>query len=195
MNASDIASLVRDARSCRRFVEADPIPAELLLQLIDIARLAPSSRNQQALRFLVLSSPADRERIFPFFKWAAALDWSGPQPGERATGYIIFLRRVGAQTAHDAGIAAMTIKLAAAAAGYASCIMGGIDRPGLHKALGLGPETEIDIAVALGRAGEKVVIEPLAPGAPVAYWHDSDDVHHVPKLGLADLLHHAGPVR
>ena len=193
MTASDLATLVHDARSCRRFVEADPIPEALLLQLVDIARLAPSSRNQQALRFLIVSRPEERERIFPFFKWAAALSWSGPAKGERATGFIIFLKPSGTQTAHDAGIVGMTMKLAAAAAGYASCLMGGIDRPGLHHCLNLPADLEIDIAIALGRAGETVIVEPLKAGDSVNYWHDAQEVHHVPKLGLDDLLYLAKP--
>lgn len=189
MNFPEIASLVHDARSCRRFVEADPIPDELLVRLVDLARQAPSSKNQQALRFLVVSAPAQRAAIFPFFKWAASLDWAGPAPGERATGYVILVKLAGAQTAHDAGIAAMTIKLAAHAAGYASCILGGIDRPGLQRALSLPQGLEVDIAVALGRAGEAVSMESLQPGdAPAAYWRDHDGVHHVPKLPLGALL-------
>lgn len=189
MNASALSTLVRSARSCRRFVEADPIPEALLLEFVDTARLAPSSRNQQALRFLIVSAPQERERVFPYLKWAAALDWKGPAQGERATGYILLLKPVTTHTAHDAGIAAMTIKLAAAAAGYASCMLGGLDRPGLHRELNLPADIEIDIALALGRAGETVSIEQLQPGASQNYWRDSSSVHHVPKRALSELLY------
>lgn len=188
MNASEIAQLVHNARSCRRFVEADPIPEALLIQLVDIARLAPSSRNQQALRFLVVSKEVDRARIFPYVKWAAALQWAGPQPGERATGYIILLKPKGVDTSHDAGIAGMTIKLAAAAEGYASCMLGGMDRAGMHRELGLPSDIEIDIAIALGRQGENIEIASMPSSGSVAYWHDVADTHLVPKRALEELL-------
>lgn len=191
MNSTDIARLVLEARSCRRFVEAERIPAEFLLELVDVARVCPSSRNQQALRFMVFSSETECARVFPFMKWAAALDWKGPQPGERATGYILFIKPTGVQTAHDSGIVGMAMKLTAAAEGWASVMLGGLDRAGLHRELCLPADMEIDIAIAFGRPGEVVVIEPLKSGAPVAYWHGNDSAHHVPKLSLGDLLYPA----
>jgi nitroreductase len=39
--------LVKQARSIRRFVEADPIPAAEVRRLVDIARFVPSASNQQ----------------------------------------------------------------------------------------------------------------------------------------------------
>ncbi len=49
-------------RSIRRF-RPDPIPAALLLQMLEAARQAPSATNCQPWKFLVVRSPAGREAL------------------------------------------------------------------------------------------------------------------------------------
>ena len=42
--------------------------------------------------------------------------------------------------------------------------------------------------LALGRAKEKVVIEPVGPEGDIKYWRDADGVHHVPKRALEEIV-------
>jgi nitroreductase len=188
MNFSDFHALVARTRSVRRFKQHEAVPMELLLGLVDCARLSPSPRNQQLLRFRIVADPQGCAAVFPHLKWAAALTWSGPAEGERAPAYLFFLKPAGAQTACDSGIVGQTIKLAASAAGYASCMLGAIDRPAAHKALALPADLEIDIAIAIGKPGETVQLETAVPGSPTHYWRSADDIHHVPKLPRETLL-------
>jgi nitroreductase len=189
MNLADFHSLVRQARATRRFVASPPITEADLRAFVDCARVAPSSRNQQVVRFRLVSTAEECARVFPHTKWAGALpEWGGPTPSERATGYIFLCKPVGVQAGHDVGIAAQTIKLAALCAGYASCMLGALDRPALHTVLRLPAELEIDIGIAFGRPGETVQIETAQPGAGLNYWRTPDQVHHVPKLPLDALI-------
>lgn len=189
MNLPEFQSLVLRARACRRFVAAPPITEAELRALVDCARLAPSSRNQQLVRFRLVHGADECARVFPHTKWAGALpDWGGPQPAERATGYVFLCKPSGAQVGHDVGIAAQTMKLAALCAGYASCMLGALDRPALHTVLRLPADLEIDIGMAFGRAGETVQVETAQPGASLNYWRTPDQVHHVPKLPLDTLI-------
>ena len=189
MSNAPFSELVKRARSIRRFVEADPIPAEELRRLVDIARFVPSASNQQSLRYRLVSEPAERAKAFACLRWASALKhWAGPGEGERPTGYIIVVKGRGRHVGHDAGIAAQTILLAATEAGYGACIMDAVDRNALHRAFGLMPEKEIELVLALGRPAEKVALEELVIGGSSAYWRTTDQVHHVPKLRLADVL-------
>ena len=181
--------LVKQARSIRRFIEADPIPAEEVRRLVDTARFVPSASNEQSLRYRLVTEAGERAKVFPCLRWASALkQWVGPAEGERPTGYIFLVKGRGRNVGHDAGIAAQTIQLAATAAGYGACIMDAMDRKTLHHVLGLMPEKEIELVLALGRPAEKVELEELVIGGNCAYWRTTDQVHHVPKRRLEDVL-------
>lgn len=85
-------ALVRRARTCRRFDESMRVPREFLLELAELAHLAPCGANAQRLRFHVVSDAEECSSLFEKLTWAGALkDWSGPVEGERPTGYIAIL--------------------------------------------------------------------------------------------------------
>ena len=50
------------------------------------------------------------------------------------------------------------------------------------------PRYEILLVLALGKPKETVVIDNVAPSGDVRYWRDSQDVHHVPKRSLDDII-------
>lgn len=55
--SSDFWQVVKNRRSVRSF-KPDPIPEEDLRRILDAARLAPTSGNQQPWKFLVVKDPA-----------------------------------------------------------------------------------------------------------------------------------------
>ncbi len=182
--------LVRNARSFRRFREDEPVSLDILRELVDMARLVPCGGNQQPLRYRIVHGN-DCARVFPHLAWAAALkDWDGPGPGERPTGYIIILSSAGRKNPPntDIGIAAQTIQLGATHLGFGACQLGSIKRDLIHRDLGIPNEWAVNLVIAIGKPGETVVIEDLAPGAPTAYFRTSDNVHHVPKRTLDEVL-------
>jgi nitroreductase len=189
MSNNTFADLVKRARSCRRYAEADAIPAQVVRDLVDVVRLVPSAGNQQPLRYRIVTESAERQRLFAHLKWAGALkDWGGPKEGERPTGYVIILTPAGKNAAVDVGIAAQTMQLAAASLGYGACMLGAIDRAAIHMAFDLPKELEVQLVVALGRVGEKIVLEKMPESGNHAYWRTADQVHHVPKRSLDEVL-------
>src|SRR5690242_17348893 len=99
--------LVKKARSFRRFVEAEPVPPEVLRELVDLVRYVPSAGNQHPLRNRIVSDAVDRQSVFAHLEWAGLLkDWRGPKEGERPTGYILILSAMGKNPGIDIGIAA-----------------------------------------------------------------------------------------
>ena len=42
--------------------------------------------------------------------------------------------------------------------------------------------------IALGRPAEAVVVESVAEGGDTRYWRDEQQVHHVPKRALDELI-------
>lgn len=181
------SDLAKTARSTRRFAPEPAISADDMRTLVDLARVAPCGGNQQPLRYRIVSDPKERAAIFPAIAWAGALkDWAGPAEGERPTGYLVIASAGDHGT--DVGIAAQTIQLAAADMGYGCCMLGAIRRPAIQQELQIPQDYTIDLLLALGKPAETIVLEDVAGDAPLKYYRDSDDVHHVPKLSLDSVL-------
>ncbi len=192
MGMVDVHELVTAARTYRRFDERAEVPGDLLRRWVDCARLAPCAQNRQALRYAIVDGPRTCAAVFASLKWAAALpDWVGPEPGERPRAYVVICAEgVGPLTPMDVGIAAQTIKLAAQADGFGSCMFKSYARDGIARAIGLDASRyDVQLVMAFGRPAERVVVEPMGEDANVFdYWRDDAGVHHVPKRSLADVL-------
>jgi len=186
-----IADLVRKSRSIRRFVEDVPIDRNKLCELVELARLSPSGRNAQPLKFYISNQPEKNALIFETLAWAGYLkDWGGPKQGERPSAYIIILgdTQISGSFGVDHGIAAQSILLGAVELGFGGCIIATIQRAQLAEALHLPARYEILLVLALGQPAEEVVIEPLGSDGDIRYWRDDQSVHHVPKRSLEELI-------
>ena len=187
----DFHQLVLAARSCRRFVEDEPLTMNDLDWLVDCARVAPSARNAQVLRFSLVTKGETCDALFKLTGWAGALKGAGtPKPGERPTAFIaITAPKEGAHLApYDAGIASETIQLAAATQGWGCCIIYSVDREGAARLLKVPDALEILLVLGLGVAKEERVIAEMPADGSFNYWRDNAGVHHVPKRSLAELV-------
>ena len=185
-----LIDLVLKNRSYRRFDGTTAVPAETLESLVELARVCPSSRNQQALKFIGINAPGECTMLFPCLAWAGYLkDWDGPVPEERPTAYIIILgdTKLGSKFEIDLGICAQTILMGATEKGLGGCMIGSIRRELVKSLFSIPDHLEILLVLAIGKPVEKVVIEPLKD-SDIRYWRDQDRVHHVPKRSLQDIL-------
>ncbi len=185
-----IEDLVRRTRSCRRFRE-EPIGEGILRSLVNLARLSASAANLQPLKYLLSYEKEMNEIIFPELKWAGYMkDWDGPVEGERPSAYIIVLgdREISKSFGCDHGIASQNILLGATDMGLGGCIIASINRDNLRKALRIPDHFEILHVIALGRPGERIVIEEIGDGGDIKYWRDGSGIHHVPKRALDDII-------
>ena len=183
-------TLIVESRSVRRVREDVHVSRERLIELVDLARHAPSGGNMQPLKFMLSSEPARNRMIFPHLRWAGYIkDWDGPEEGERPVAYIVILgdREITETFGTDHGIAAQTIMLGVASMGLAGCIIGSVDRKGLRVVLGIPVRYEILCVLAIGYPAEEVVLEDVKDD-DIKYWRSTDGVHHVPKRSLDDLL-------
>lgn len=57
-----LLELLKSRRSIRRF-KPEPPPRDLVLKAIDVARYAPSARNSQPWRFIIIEDPVIRQRL------------------------------------------------------------------------------------------------------------------------------------
>ncbi len=183
--------LIRKSRSYRRFDETFLIDEATLRDLVELARLSPSAANRQPLKFRLVTDAETRAAVFPTLRWAGYLKtWPGPAEGERPTAYIIILgdTTITRNFGVDPGIAAQSIMLGAAEKGLGGCIIASFEQETLRRVLALPERYELLYVLALGKPVEQVVIEPVGPDGDIRYWRDEQQVHHVPKRSLDELI-------
>lgn len=186
-----IKEIVRRARSVRRFDNSKRIGREALVSMVDTAHYAPSARNGQTLKFVIVDSEQECEALYPSLRWAGYLtEWDGPVESERPVAYIAVVhdKTLGAYNAVDAGLWTQCIVLEATEKGYGTCIIAAMDKGSAVRALSLDTERyELIHIVALGVPKESVVIDEMVDGG-IKYWRDEAMVHHVPKRRTEDII-------
>lgn len=185
-----IKDLVKKTRSYRRFIE-EFIGRETLIDLIDIARYSASGANLQPLKYIISYEREMNNKIFPTLMWAGYLkDWKGPVEGERPSAYIIVLGdlTISKSFGCDHGISTQNILLGAAEKGLGCCIIGAVDRKTLIDRLNIPDQYEVLHVIAIGRPGEKIVVEEINRDDSIRYWRDGTGIHHVPKRSLNDII-------
>jgi nitroreductase len=162
-----------------------------LTNLVDLGRQSASGANLQPLKYILATDPQINERIFKTLGWAAYLkDWPGPRPGERPSAYIIVLHdtRITKNIDCDHGIASQSILLGARELGLAGCMLGAVNRKQLRNSLNIDPELKIMLVLAIGKPNEQAILEVVGPDGDIRYWRDNNQVHHVPKRSLDEIV-------
>lgn len=177
-------------RSYRRFFQERDITTQDLEQMVEAARLSPSSRNVQPIKFFICNNRELNSKIFPSLAWAGYLkEWDGPEEGERPSAYIILLhdKTIAPAYSCDNGIFAQSILLKSVELGYGGCMIASFKKEEIIKLLSTPEHLEPILVIALGKPKEIVVIDTATDG-DIKYWRDNQGVHHVPKRSLNELL-------
>jgi nitroreductase len=179
---------ITSRRTIRKYVRKD-IPRNVFIKCVDAARLSPSSMNLQPLKYMIVNDQRLLEKVFSTLKWAGYLPDYHPSKEEMPSGYIVILLDKDIRKSYgvDPGIAAMSISMVAYEEELGSCILGAIDKPKLRRILNLPENLEIILVVALGYPAENPIVDRVKDG-DIKYWLDSDQVLHVPKRDLEDIL-------
>lgn len=186
----ELKELVVKCRTFRRFEESFTVSLQQLESLVDLARLSPTGGNRQPLKYLLYNTPEECDKVFPFLAWAGYLrEWQGPEKGERPSAYVVILgdKTVTDNFGVDHGIAGHSILLGAVEAGLGGCMIQSIMRADMTEELRIPDAFEILLVIALGKPVEEVVLEQIKDN-DVKYWRDGENVHHVPKRELKDII-------
>ncbi|HAN44682.1 MAG TPA: nitroreductase, partial [Ruminococcaceae bacterium] len=122
--------------------------------------------------------------------------FKGPAEGERPTAYIIICadKNIAPNVERfnmDVGIAAQTIMLAAAEKGLGGCMIGNYSKEALSDALKLPENICPALILALGKPNEQIILEDAKNEKDIGYYRDENNIHHVPKRTLDELIIHA----
>ena len=162
MNFMEIAET---RQSCRNYDSGREIPRDILMNILEAGRLAPSACNSQPYHFTVCTGEKARET-------AKAVQGMGMNGfASRVPAFIVLSENaynrtaaVGAKVKHndyrsiDIGIAAAYLTAEAAAQGLGSCILGWFDDQKLRKLCNLTEPVRLVIALGYGAEGD-----PLRP--------------------------------
>jgi len=185
----DVYDAILSRRTIRRF-QKKPIKLDLLRRFVNAARLAPSAANLQPLEYFIVTEKEICSKIFETIGWAAYITpkWT-PSVDERPTAYIVILVKDinNKFYARDVSLASENIVLAAEEEGIGSCIIYNIDRGKIQEILKIPKTLHVDSIIALGYKAENPVVEDLKDS--VKYWRDENEVLHVPKRRLEDIIH------
>jgi nitroreductase len=187
----DILKAIRMRRSIRKF-QRRAISRDILVQMIDAARLAPSAVNLQPLEYIMVDDEGLVRQLFPHTRMGALLP-EGKRPTEdtRPAAYIAVIVNTAIMKngyERDVGCAVENILLAAISFGLGSCFIQNIDREVIRQLLSVPEGHEIDTMVAVGYPADEPVMEE-GKGKDVRYYLDQAGVHRVPKRRMENILH------
>jgi len=165
-----LLALLRSRRSIRRY-RPEPVPEEMLQQILEAGRWAPSASNRQPWALIVVRDPEVRRKVaqnaaYYFVRWAHVED--APLlivlcGDARNAIYRQFLHE-------DVALAGCQMMLQAAALGLGTCWVGGLDRKAIADILRLPEHMEVIGLLSVGFPDE-------APPPP-------------PRKELAEIVHY-----
>lgn len=188
---TSIDNLILKNRCYRRFNEKKKIARQTILDMIDLARLCPCSRNMQPLRYRIVLEEAERKKLFPLLGWAGYLDdWKGPRSGERPAGYVIVLGDTDLADTFDidAGMAIQSIRLVAMSRGIGSCVIAAFEAEKVQKLFDLPWHLRVLYVIPMGEPKEEVKLSQVGVEGDFRYFRDESGVHVVPKRILEDII-------
>lgn len=152
----DLYEAMETRRSVRSY-RGDPIPEDVLMRVMNAARIAPSGSNRQPSRFILVREPENRKALVPL---CADQSFVAEAPVVAvACGRNIHYNRgeyMGDMAMLvDVSIAVDHLTLAARAEGLGTCWIGSFDNAALKKHLGLPADVDVVALTPIGYpAGE-----------------------------------------
>lgn len=176
-------------RSTRGYDKNFVVTRDRLEKIVAVASKCPSGRNQQVLRFRLVTKDAGADKVLPLIKMGAALpELHLPFPGTEPEAFIVVCstKQPDPMVYFDLGIVCQSLLLRATEMGLNGLIMAAFNKAKLTEALQLPYEP---VAVlAIGKSIEKFRLKEIGEGESHNYYREDDGTHVVPKLGLKELI-------
>ena len=175
-------------RSQRGYLKDYVVKREELERIVAVCSKVPSARNQQVLRFRLVTRDTGADKVLKNIRLGAALpELHLPLPGTEPEAFIIVCSAVEEikMVDIDLGIALQSMLLKAVEMGLNGLAIGAFNKGEIVREL----ELPLDplMIVAIGKGIEKIELKKIAPDESHAYYRE-DGIHYVPKVGLEDLL-------
>jgi nitroreductase len=170
----EVYEAIRSRRSVRRWADR-PIPDEVLRRVLEAGRLAPSARNLQEWKFLVVRAPELRAGLADAAKGQAFV---GEAPAVIVgcaveTDHVMTCGQLCYPI--DVAIALDHMTLAAAAEGLGTCWIGAFHEDKVKAVLGIPDEVRVVSLLPIGYPGGELPARPRKPFDEIVLfdrWHE-----------------------
>lgn len=141
--------IIRKRRSVRSYKD-EPIPEDVIKEIIESARLAPSAKNLQEWKFIIVRDEKKREELYEAAKRQRFVKEAPVVIAGVAT-YTSYVMTNGVPACHiDLAIAMEHIALVAAEKGIGTCWIGAFYQDKAKEALKVPDDCEIIALMTLG---------------------------------------------
>ena len=175
-------------RSYRGYLKDYVVKQEELERIVGVCTKIPSARNQQVLRFRLVTKESGSDIVNRNIRLGAALpELHLPFPDTEPEAFIIICSTApeSKMVDIDLGIAIQSMLLKAVEMGLNGLAIGAFNKITIQKELELPYEPLMILAI--GKGIEKIELTPISPEQSHAYYR-KDGIHYVPKVGLKDLI-------
>ena len=159
----DVTTAIKSRRSIRKYLSKE-IPHDVLLQVLDAARLAPSGANRQPIHLIVVTDPEKKKGLVPLCKNQHFV--------EEASVFIAGIddplqkwNRV------DLSITLDHLSLAAIQFGLGTCWVGAFDQEKLAEYLEVPKDRVITVCMTLGYPDESPEPRSRKSLAEITFWN------------------------
>ncbi|MBC7108115.1 MAG: nitroreductase family protein [Methanomassiliicoccales archaeon] len=157
-----VMDVIRGRRSIRKY-KKKPIPEDLLTEILEAARLAPSGANRQFWKLIVVRDEERKKGLVPlcrdqkFIEDCSAFIAAVDDPSQK-------WYRV------DVAIALDHLSLAAAEKGLGTCWIGAFDPEKVAEYLGVPKGLVVTVCMTLGYPAESPEPRPRKPLEELVFW-------------------------
>jgi len=187
-SAVSFDALLSKNRSYRGYDQSFEVSKGMLERIVAVNTKTASARNQQVLRFKVVTKGDDADFIGQNITLGSALpQLKLPLQGTAPQAFIIVCTTV-AETKYvdiDLGISVQSMLLKATEMGLNGICICAFHKEKIVEHFAL-PYEPLAI-LAIGKGNEKIELTHIAPEESHAYYRENG-VHFVPKLGIEDLI-------
>jgi nitroreductase len=165
-----LLDLMRSRRSVRRYL-SEPVPDEMLQQILEAGRWAPSAGNQQPWAFIVIQDPEMRKRVAQHATYFMARH---ARVEEAPLLIVLCGQASGRMGEHflrgEVGMAGMQMMLQAHALGLGTCWVDGLDRDAIAEVLQIPEYLQIVGLLTVGYPAETPPVTPRKPLFEIAHY-------------------------
>ena len=184
-----LETLMEKNRSYRGYDKSFVVREDMLERIVAVNTKIASAKNQQVLRFKLVTRETGAEHIINNMKLGGLLpELHLPFEGTEPEAFIIICGTV-AENKYvdiDLGIAAQSMLLKATEMGLNGIMIGAFNKANIVEAFHL--ELEPLLILAIGKGKETIQLKPIEAGENKAYYRDEKGIQYVPKLKLDSLL-------
>lgn len=181
-------TLLLKNRSYRGYDKQRVVSLEMLMSIVGVNNKIPSARNQQVLRFKLVTRDSGAGVVLANIKLGGALpELHLPLQGTEPEAFIIVCSTIAENKLVDidAGIAVQSMLLKAVELGFNGIIIGAFNKERIMEEFQLPYEPLLILAI--GKGNESIRLTEISENEDHRYYRQ-DGTHYVPKVKIEDLL-------